>query len=245
MKADLRGVTLTIIETRCHELARLAILDCLDKAIFEDVLYFSDQNPHIPGVTWIETVDAPSKLAWAQYFWQELPKYVRTPQTLHTSWDAWIVNPGAWDNRFLDYDLIGAPWWYEDDHNVGNTGFAIRSRKLIQFLANNRATYPVTTDAEDDLLCRTYRPRLEDEHGFRWAPESLALQFAFEYKPPTGVLPFGYHAMRNWVYVMGREALIERVKVAVRCPHVCTPHHLGFLLRLAPWLRDEVKIPAF
>ena len=243
MKLDLSNVSLTVVETRCHELARMAAMDCLAQADFGAILYFSDQDPKINGATWIKIEDASSKLEWCRHFWHDVPQHVTTPHTLQISWDSWICNPEAWTPKFLEYDFIGAPWWYMDGYNVGNSGFSVRSQRLMQCLADNRERFPVVTTAEDELLCRVYRPALEDQFNFKWAPESIAKQFSFEFMLPFGPKPFGYHAMRNWPFVLDREALIERVKVAVQCPHVCTQAHLGQLLQAAPWLLSRVDIP--
>lgn len=61
--------------------------------------------------------------------------------------DGFIINPNLWDDEFLNYDYIGAPWSdgliqstdavFNDVKNsrkyslVGNGGFSLRSRKLL------------------------------------------------------------------------------------------------------------------
>jgi hypothetical protein len=43
------------------------------------------------------------------------------------------VNPAAWDPEFLDWDYIGAKWfWAEAGKRVGNGGFSLRSYKLLE-----------------------------------------------------------------------------------------------------------------
>lgn len=70
--------------------------------------------------------------------------YVDTDYCLIIHDDGFIVNPHLWTDDFLKYDYIGAPWylginrgltWLQDRHNlVGNGGFCIRSKKLMNEL---------------------------------------------------------------------------------------------------------------
>ena len=125
-----------------------------------------------------------------------------------------------WSDEFLKYDYIGAPWWYKDGKNVGNGGFSLVSTPLKRYIFDRRWEYPCDTAVDDDLLCRTYRPRLEDA-GFRWAPEPLAHDFAFECcRPSPDSRHFGFHAMFNWPYVLPHDRLLDRVGVALKSPYI-------------------------
>jgi len=72
----------------------------------------------------------------------ELDKYINTSHVLIVQEDGYVVNPDKWDNSFLDYDYIGAPWplpvdsfsYRDRDGNiqrVGNGGFSLRTKKLL------------------------------------------------------------------------------------------------------------------
>ena len=127
-------------------------------------------------------------------------------------WDGWIVNPSCWRDEFLQYDYIGAPWWYDDGLNVGN-GNAIRSMRLMRFLQQNTAEFPLTTYKEDDLISRTYRPMLQ-RHDFKWPPETLASQFSFECtRPSWSSRHFMFHDSFNFPLVLAGERLDERVRL--------------------------------
>lgn len=212
MKADLRGVTLVCIDTVCHELSRLAIQDCLMAADFGDVVILSDQIIAIPSAGHVliqpnKSVDEASALLW-----QRVPQFVTTPHFLVVQWDSGIVCPDLWTPKFLDYDYIGAPWWYRDGMNVGNGGFSIRSTRLAKHIADHSVDYPIS-HPEDVALCREYRRRLEGE-SYTWAPEDLAWQFSFECgKPSRDSRHFGFHAMGNWPFVLGEERLSERMAI--------------------------------
>lgn len=197
----LPDVTLVLIETREHALAKLAIEDCLSKAEFGDVLIFTDKPSEFSEYgRVIEVPDWPEKVGWSRCFWYDVPLQLRTSHSLGIQWDSWIVDPGMWSDDFLQYDYIGSPWWYKDGLNVGNGGFSLRSTHLLRYVHKHRAKYPCLTDADDDLYCRKYRPQLQDA-GFVWAPEKRAFDFAFEcLRPDPTARHFGFHAVPNFDY---------------------------------------------
>jgi len=60
------------------------------------------------------------------------------------------------------------------------------------------------------VICRICRPILEARHGIRFAPESVADQFAFERVAPSGpMLPFGFHGLFNMWRFLGAGDLQE------------------------------------
>ena len=217
----LPDVTLVMVETREHALARMAIEDCLKVAEFGDLVIVTDKPAEFPFKATFKTVpDWPSKLGWSRSWWFDVPPLLKTSHTLNIQWDSWIWDASMWSDEFLKYDFIGAPWWYKDGKNVGNGGFSLVSTPLKRYIFDRRWEYPCDTAVDDDLLCRTYRPRLEDA-GFRWAPEPLAHDFAFECcRPSPDSRHFGFHAMFNWPYVLPHDRLLDRVRVAFKSPYI-------------------------
>jgi len=126
---------------------------------------------------------------------RELAPYISTRHALCVQWDGFVLDGGDWDPAFLDYDYIGAPWPHFDDaHNVGNGGFSLRSRRLLE------ASRDLPFDgkqAEDVVISRIARPQLEAQ-GIRFAPASVAARFAYERTQPTG-REFGFHGAFNLV----------------------------------------------
>lgn len=231
-------VSLVVVETMAHELARLAVEDCLKVAEFGDVFVYSDdlEKLKVPGARNQVVENWPTKIGCGRFSTFEIAKPVHTSHILFLEWDAGIVDQTRWRSDFLEFDYIGAPWWYTDGRNVGNGGFSLRSKRLVDFLSANRDGFPAVTD---DSLCRHYRHALEEAGGFRWAPDDVARDFAFECLPPTG-MNFGFHAMRNWPHVFDRDKLIERARIGSRSDYIRGPSHLGQLLNAAPWLRQEI-----
>ena len=223
-KLKLPTVTLVMIETREHELACMAVEDCLAKAEFGDILIVTDKPDEfvsIKDARFYIVPDWPDKLGWARSMWFDVPPLLRTSHMLGIQWDSWIWDPSVWRDEFLDYDYIGAPWWYKDGKNVGNSGFCLKSAALARFIAARRAQFQCATSLEDDLLCRKYRPRLEDL-GFVWAPEKIAYDFSYEgcgqEQPPTK--HFGFHAAFNFSHVLPHDRLLERARIMMASPYI-------------------------
>jgi tetratricopeptide (TPR) repeat protein len=140
-----------------------------------------------------------SRDAYSQFVLKALRPFIATPHVLLVQWDGYVVNAGAWDPAFLECDYLGAKWfWHEDGMRVGNGGFSLRSRRLLEALEDPRITL---VDAEDTTIGRTFRPLLEREHGIRFGSEELADKFAFEAAYPIGK-PFGFHGLFNFWQVM-------------------------------------------
>jgi hypothetical protein len=201
----LPDVTLACVDCVNHELALAAIAQCTDKCAFGRVLFVTDRDIAIDGIDVARVPAIASRDAYSRFVVKDLRDVVRTSHVLLIQWDGFVVNAAAWSDEFLDYDYIGARWgWPTDAHTVGNGGFSLRSRKLLDALAD-----PEIDDfaIEDAAICRRYRPLLESRYGIRFAPESVADRFAFEATYPTG-LPFGFHGLFNfWLFF--READLE------------------------------------
>ncbi len=140
-----------------------------------------------------------SKEAYSKFILKELYKYIETDYALIIQHDGYVKNPEAWTDEFLKYDYIGAPWWYKDGYNVGNGGFSLRSKKLLQCTAGffSKLT-EAKTHPEDHQICRTYRKQFEELYNITFAPEELAAKFSFEGWNQQGVWSgqFGFHSHR-------------------------------------------------
>lgn len=239
VKADLRNVTLFVTDTRCHDLMQIALTEMVNAATFGDVVIASNDFTKLksPSALNVAIDDWPTKLAWERFIWERAYHYVHTSHVMFMEWDAGVFDPKMWNPAFLQFDYIGAPWWYQDGLNVGNGGLSMRSHKLMHQLVIDAKHFPVI-EPGDDTLCRKYRKRLE-VYGHKWAPEDLAHQFAFECtRPFPSSRHFGYHAMRNWPHVMDRDKLIERTRLAVANRYISGTGMLDQLYHVAPWLRQ-------
>ncbi len=196
---ELPGVTLIAADTANHALALRALAKSREGIRYGRTLFLTDAVPaHIAvpdGIEVVRIAPLASRDAYSQFVLKSLAAHVSTSHVLLVQWDGYVVNPAAWDPAFLDCDYIGAKWyWYEDDLRVGNGGFSLRSRKLLDALQDPRI---VLAEAEDLTIGRTFRRLLENEHGVRFGSEALADRFAFEVAYPIGK-PFGFHGLFNF-----------------------------------------------
>jgi hypothetical protein len=228
MKLDLRDVTLCAADSVNLALTARALHLTMAQCEFSDAVLFSHQP--VEGAFRTIIVDKLNSLAAYKVFSiKRLLELIETRFVLVVQWDGYVINPGAWNPSFREYDYIGARWpHYADSMTVGNGGFSLRSRKLLAALNDPRYVLNDTI-AEDELICRTFRPTLEREHGIRFAPEGVADQFSYENIVPN--LPtFGFHGMGNmWRHVEDAEMI---KLVGLLAPHVCrTPHYTALLIR--------------
>ncbi|MDE2210870.1 MAG: tetratricopeptide repeat protein, partial [Betaproteobacteria bacterium] len=205
---ELRDVTLACIDTANHALA-LRALELSRRALaFGRTLLLTDAIPAgidlPPGIDVVAIERLASRDDYSRFVLKSLLAQVATRHVLLVQWDGYVVNPEAFDDAFLATDYIGAKWfWYDDAMRVGNGGFSLRSRKLLEALQDPRITL---VEAEDVTICRAFRPLLEREHAIRYASEALADRFAFEAAYPAG-MPFGFHGLYNFCRVVAPDEL--------------------------------------
>ena len=125
--------------------------------------------------------------------------YFDTSHALICTHDGFISNPHLWDDSWLEYDMIGAPWpaFWNVGHRVGNTGFTLQSQKFLQMAAKAEALWK--GEAGDVFLCRTMEQGFRD-NGIKYAPVSVAAAFSWEHYIEENTAgpdrSFGFH---GWV----------------------------------------------
>jgi glycosyltransferase involved in cell wall biosynthesis len=131
---------------------------------------------------------------YSKFCIERMTDYVKTSHVLIIHPDSCVLNPDAWDNDWLNYDYIGAPWPF-DAHEVGNGGFSLRSKRLLDIL-KDAAPHFQRFHPEDEVICRLYRKWLEDAHGIKFAPVEVAERFSIEAygaRDRSYSGQFGYH----------------------------------------------------
>lgn len=165
------------------------------------ILFTSEDVVPPPGIEIVTIPKIRSKREYSVFLVKHVPAHVTTSHMLVMQWDGYVTRPEVWDPAFLDVDYIGAPWPADlsPDHAVGNGGFSLRSRRLMDALLD--PSFPEDAVVhEDQAICVHFRPRLEAEYGVRFAPVALASRFSHE-TVGTGQPTFGFHGPQNlWMY---------------------------------------------
>lgn len=201
-------VTLAAVTSIAIEQTARAMARSMDAVAFAAALWVCDVPPPeflADRVIWIRVAPITTRNAYSQFIMKELGLLLQTQHVLLVQWDGYVIDPTAWNPEFLDFDYIGAPWpHFRDAHTVGNGGFSLRSQRLLRATA----MLPQTMEAEDVAICRTWRPRLEEEYGICFAPEDVARRFAFERSEPPEKT-FGFHGVFNLVDLVDRRSAVS------------------------------------
>jgi Flp pilus assembly protein TadD len=205
---ELPDVTLACVDTLNHGLALRALERSRSGIAFARTLLLTDalpagtSTPHGVEVVAIEPLR--SRDDYSRFVLKDLVRHIATSHVLLVQWDGYVINAAAWEAAFADCDYLGARWfWHRDGRDVGNGGFSLRSRKLLDALQDPRA---VLQEAEDLTIGRHCRDWLERDYGIRFGSGALADRFAFEAAYPIGK-PFGFHGLYNFARVMPGDEL--------------------------------------
>jgi len=192
----LNSVTLVSIATGDHCAGvRRSLERCQEHFSFAGVVVLTDKPDEFPGcqIIGIEKIVDKADISYHQIYTMSRNTHLFADHTLLVHDDSWIVNPRAWTDEFLDYDYIGAVW-VQEDGVMGNDGFSLRSKRLLETL---RDMAIINYHPSDCAVCRTefegkrrYRSDLEAK-GIRYAPVKLARQFSVENEPYVD--SFGFH----------------------------------------------------
>jgi hypothetical protein len=205
---NIPNTTLCCIDCYNQQLSVIAIEHCLQICNFDKAVFLTDKDYKLENINVITIPNIKTKEQYSFFVIKELNKYIDTDFVLLVQYDGFIANPDSWTTEFQDYDYIGAKWfWYSDGFNVGNGGFSLRSKRLLQALSED--TVPVSIESlkygEDTFICRLYRRFLENRYGIKFAPEAIADKFSYERSEPVDN-PFGFHGLFNmWHHIKDEE----------------------------------------
>ena len=178
-----------------HSMARIDFAAC---KLFTDV----EIVPIPMGIEVIKIPRLSSAAAYSNFVLNNLVDQIHTSHCLITQWDGYVVDASKWQPSFLDFDYIGARWpQFVDGHDVGNGGFSLRSRRLMEACKSPdfQPSHP-----EDVAIGRVNRDWLE-ELGMRFADSAIADSFSTERK---GSLQssFGFHGVWHVPHVVGLDS---------------------------------------
>ena len=181
--------------------------------------------------------------SYGKYVQFHLWQHISTEYVLIVQADGWILNGNMWSDEFLLYDYIGAPWPIRNNayvdpfgnhQRVGNGGFSLRSKKLLELGLQLPITWDVTKSdfykhynvrplAEDGNICVHHR-HLYQSAGCAFAPLDVAIKFSRELSIPEAENPrtFGfhqYHPSKGKLSKGGVFALKNLQRLKVRAKH--------------------------
>jgi len=180
---------------------------------FGDAILFSDQP--LKGNFRSELIPIiKSKQEYSRFLIEKLYKYISTDYVLIVQWDGYVTSPRSWNEDFLKFDYIGAIWpWHNDKFRVGNGGFSLRSKKLLEAFTGMEKSISYQFN-EDEIICRLYRPMLE-KRGLKFATEQIANQFSYERTSQIDTT-FGFHGLFNmWRHCSDKEidVILDRISI--------------------------------
>ena len=150
------------------------------------------------------------------YYWiYKIGSHIETSHCLLIQSDGFVIFPHQWDDSWLEYDYIGAPWALVKDsyldpwgtpHRVGNGGFCLMSKKLLSvpdkvevpWEINDSDFYKMPEGVRnyhgDGNVC-CHNRHIYVEQGCKFAPLEVAVKFSQETRLPEceGIFPFGFH----------------------------------------------------
>lgn len=196
-------------------------IDCINVERLQKALAISSQDIEFGAVKLLTSLPTPdarkvkiprinSIEGFSRFCICDLHTYVDTEHVLLVQHDGFVLNSSSWEDNFLDYDYIGAPWlvadWSVRDFNfpanllgtriVGNGGFCLRSKKFLETSARlaGRGAFS-KLHPEDVAMCVWYRDEIANE-GIQFAPPDVAARFSIEGDDDVYNRQFGFHGLR-------------------------------------------------
>jgi hypothetical protein len=208
----LNHVTLCCIDNQFPDQGFSALLKSTKSIAFEKTIFFTSSSfvepKHDIANFEIKCVDHLTSIdTYSHFLIKELGQYIDTSHVLIVQWDGFIVDSSKWLDSFLAYDYVGAPWDGGDEMLVGNGGFSLRSKRLMNAL---REVSLEVYHPEDDVICRQLRPLLEEKFDIQFCPVDLAKEFSFETIKPVNET-FGFHGLFNLPIVLNESDLKDFV----------------------------------
>lgn len=215
---NLLNVTLICVSSVQMDRVLYSFEKSVEKINFGSVKLVSHEKPHdLPNfISFEETYEIKSKDEYSYYCIYNLTNHIDTSHCLIIQPDSFVINPKMWDDSWLNYDYIGAPWELSDSayidpfgnhQRVGNGGFSLRSKKLldvpknayIHFDVNYGSFYKhmnVNSFAEDGNIC-VHNRHIYETLGCKFAPVEVAAKFSQEKYTPEckNIKPFGFHSI--------------------------------------------------
>lgn len=177
---------------------------CCKHIKFGAVKHLCSEPPTIPSVGEVIVLPKSSWEEGQRFQSYGINEFFDTRYVFHIETDGYPVNFDLWNNDFLSFDYIGAPWpvQYTQNNRVGNGGCSIRSKKFTQYCWDNQDKY-IEGMSSDIWFCQ-YMYEDARKHVY-FAPLNVAQRFSFElpvheYPDWTWEQSFAFHGKFAHLY---------------------------------------------
>lgn len=212
---SLNNVTLVSVTSVNVERTIRALEFSTKEINFGNVILLTDKDVSSSNLKTIkiETLDY---IGYSKFIVYNLHKYINTDFALIIQDDGFVINPNKWDDVFLNYDYIGAPFpipptndniSYRDPFGklirVGNGGFSLRSKKLLSLASELKLEWKSYFGYHnEDGFFAVHNRHIYEENGCVFAPLDVAKNFSHEKETleTIGIIPFGFHGKNNKNY---------------------------------------------
>lgn len=196
----LNDLTIVAIDSLNYNATALALDKTREIFPNAEVITFSDKKFYNYGRFYqTEKFDA---IEHSRICLHEVGDKLDTNHVMFIQYDGFPARPECWEQEFTKYDYIGAPIrkdttsydLNEDNFVVGNGGFSLRTKRLMQL---TKSFEQVINDGYDDgwledlLISVKYRSYLEN-NGITFAPLELADRFS-KGETRGNTQSFGFH----------------------------------------------------
>lgn len=188
---------LMIVNTQDYKVAQKTLAYCAKFFEFNNIIMISDTKISYENFTSIK-IDRFENIHGYSDFCLQLINYVESDHLLLVQDDGHILNPTLWDDNFLKYDYIGAPWptsnhWLKrfkkydyktykiiknniKNNRIGNGGFSLRSSKFLEY----SATFDTCEWFAEDIYLSLLNFQKAKDYGIKFPDFDTALRFSTE-----------------------------------------------------------------
>jgi hypothetical protein len=168
-----------------------------------------DNLPEKIEFCYIDRIDSLDEYSYDMIY--KLSEYIDTEFALIVQSDGYVLNANSWKDEFFDYDYVGAIWPIPRDnisfrggdgtlYRVGNGGFSLRSKKLIDLPIKLKMKWESYKGFynEDGFIC-VFKRKIYEENNCKFATIEVAKYFSHETEllETKKIIPFGFHGKNS------------------------------------------------
>lgn len=230
-----KSLTLVAASNINHILTEFAIYKTINSTPINEILIACDRQLNIGlDYSFLELNENFNIFEYSKFCLKKMNDYIKTSHVIIVQYDGMAVNKKFWNEEYLEYDYVGSP--ISNQHAfaqqflnnlpekerknfqnlspkwfVGGGGLSIRSKKLLDILANDDKiqNYLENEDEiiisypEDWIICFLHRDYLINEYGIKFAPIEVGLNFCSELISYQESL--GFHGLSNIPLFLNQE----------------------------------------